>query len=82
MTRTLTLARAVAPPTARKLDGAGVDEAGAGGKAIAAIRSKGPIMTVMVTVEDHHGYHLVRDCSETEQLCFDETMIHAPGLAA
>ena len=63
MTRTLTVARAVAPLTARKLDGAG-----AGGEASAAIRSKGPIMTAMITGEDDHGYHLVRDCTEMEQI--------------
>ena len=42
--RMLTLARAVAPLTARKSDGAG-----AGAAAIAAIMIKGPNMTVMVT---------------------------------
>ena len=65
--RTLALARAVAPPTGRNPE-AGAVAVGMGGEASAAIRSKGPIMTAMITGEDDHGYHLVRDCTEMEQI--------------
>ena len=56
----LALARTDAPLTGR-CSRAGVDT-------IAAIRINGPIITVMITVQAHHGYHHVRDCSEMEQI--------------
>ena len=56
----LALARAEAPLIGRY--------SRAGGDAIAAIRIKAPIMLVIITVQAHHGYHHVRDCSEMEQI--------------
>ena len=64
--RTLALARAVAPPTGRNPE-AGAVAVGMGGETIAAISISGPNMTVMITGGAHHGYHVVRDCSEMEQ---------------
>ena len=55
----LALARAVLPLAGRN--------SRAGGDAIAAIRIKGPIMMVMITIGARHGYHHIRDCSEMEQ---------------